>query len=223
MSENSNTPSTQKPRHGRRRLAAPVLVAGVAASALLGLSFTPTFSAFVASIQNSVNTAGTGYLTMQESSGSTVCNSTDGGSVSTNSATCSTINKYGGNLTMVPGQSTTTAITVTNTGTVDASSFTLTPGACTQSTNGSLNGSATDLCSKLDVVITAGSEGGTTIFRGTAAELASGGAVNVPAPLAPVKAGVSVPISISVTIDSSAGSSYQGLAASQPLTWTFTS
>lgn len=219
MSENPSTPTTRK----RRRFAAPVLVSGVAASALLGLSFTPTFSAFVASIQNSVNTAGTGYLTMQESSGSTVCNSTDGGSVSTNSATCSTINKYGGDLNMVPGQTVTTNITIKNTGTVDATTLTLTPGACTQSTNGSLNGSATDLCSKLDVVIKGGSEASTTIFQGTAAELASGGVVAVPAPLAPVKAGVSIPMTVAVTLDSSAGSSYQGLAASQPLTWTFTS
>ncbi len=223
MSENSSAPSNQKPRRGRRHLAVPVLVAGVAGSALLGLSFTPTFSAFVASIQNSVNSAGTGYLTMQESSGSTVCNSTDGGSVSTNSATCSTINKYGGDLNMVPGQTVTTNIVIKNTGTVDATNFALTPGACTQSTNGSLNGSATDLCSKLDIVIKGGSEGGTTIFTGTAADLASGGVVNVLAPLAPVTAGTSVPISVSVTLDSSAGSTYQGLAASQPLTWTFTS
>ena len=178
----------------------------------------PTFSAFVASIQNSVTTVGTGYLTMQESSGSTVCNSTDCGSVSTNSATCSTFNKYGGNLTTVPGQTVTTTIPIKNSGTVDATTFTLTPGACTRSTNGTLNGSATALCPKLDLVIKGGSGGGTTIFTGTAADLASGGAVNVLAPLAAVTASTSVPISVSVTLDSRAGPTYQGPAVSQPLT-----
>ena len=63
-----------------------------------------------------------------------------------------------------------------------------------------------------------GSGGGTTIFTGTAADLASGGAVNVLAPLAAVTASTSVPISVSVTLDSRAGPTYQGPAVSQPLT-----
>lgn len=37
-----------------------VLLTGIAASAILALSFNPTMSAFVASITNSTNTAATG-------------------------------------------------------------------------------------------------------------------------------------------------------------------
>ncbi len=214
MSQNITTA-----RQGRRR-SASVVLAGAVASAAIAMSFTPTYSAFVASIKNSANTLGTGTLTMQETNadGSIVCNSTDGGSISTNSATCATINKYGGNMAMVPGQTVSTDIKIKNTGTVTATSFTLTPGACTQSNNGAANGTATNLCSKINVVIKSGS---TTIYSGTAAALTN--VINFPASLVPVAPGATVPLTISTTVDSSADSTYQGLSASQPLTWTFTS
>jgi hypothetical protein len=210
----------QKKSH--RRVAVPAVIAGGIGSLLLAFSMTPTFSALSAAIQNSTDTAGTGALIMQEanSTGTILCNSTDGGSISTNSATCATINKYGGNLAMVPGQTVTTAITIKDTGTVAATAFTLTPGACTQSNNGTANGTATDLCTKINIVITSGS---TTVFTGTAAALTSGGAINVLAKLgtSSVASGASVPFSFAVTLDSSVGNTYQGLQISQPLTWNF--
>jgi hypothetical protein len=124
---------------------------------------------------------------------------------------------------MVPGTAVVTPITIKNVGTVSAATFTLKAGSnCTQTNNGSANGSATDLCAKLAVVITSG---GTTIFNGTAASLAATSAtpIAIPAPLVPVAAGTTIPISVSVTLDPAAGANYQGLAASLPLTWTFVS
>lgn len=204
----------------RRRFAPIAVVAGVAGAVLLSLSLTGTMSGFVASITNSQNTAATGALVMQEqNAGATVtCLSTDGGSVSTNAATCSTINKFGGSSTMTPGNTVTTPITIKNVGTVAATTFTLTPGAaCTQTNSGTLNGTATDLCSKLNVVITSGA---TTVFSGTAASLAGATAAAFTMPAAPA-AGVSVPFTFAVTLASTAGNTYQGLQASVPMTWSF--
>jgi hypothetical protein len=205
----------------RIRFAPVALLAGIFAAVLLSLSLTGTLSGFAASITNSSNTAASGTLIMQEqNAGATVtCLSTDGGSVSTNSATCSTINKFGGSTTMTPGNTVNTAISIKNTGTANASTFTLNPGAtCTQSANGSANGTATDLCAKMNLVVTSGS---TTVFSGTLASFKGAAASAITMPQAPA-AGASVPFNFAVTLDSSAGNTYQGLAASVPMTWTFT-
>ncbi|MFJ3384873.1 MULTISPECIES: hypothetical protein [unclassified Curtobacterium] len=205
----------------RLRFAPVALIAGIFAAVLLSLSLTGTLSGFAASITNSSNTAGSGTLVMQEQNAgaSVTCLSTDGGSVSTNSATCSTINKFGGSTTMTPGNTVNTAITIKNTGTAAASTFTLTPGTtCTQSANGSANGTATDLCAKMNLVITSGS---TTVFSGTLASFKGAAASAFTMPAAPA-AGGTVPFNFAVTLDSSAGNTYQGLAASVPMTWTFT-
>jgi hypothetical protein len=211
--------SSAAPERRRRRFVPLVWGSSLVAMALLALGVGSTLSGFSASITNSKNTAGSGTLVMEEDGpGSTVCLSSAAGTVTaTNSGTCSTINKFGGNTAMVPGTPVTTSITIKNNGTSPANTFTLTPGACTQSANGAVNGTATDFCSKLDVTITSGS---TTIFTGTAASLAAGGVINLPAPVA---AGASVPFTFTVTLDPSADNSYQGLAASEPLTWQFAS
>ncbi|ROQ39541.1 hypothetical protein EDF46_1173 [Frondihabitans sp. PhB188] len=205
----------------RLRFAPLAIATGVLGAVLLSVSMSGTLSGFVASIQNSTNTTATGALTMQEqNSGATVtCSSTDGGTVSTNTATCATINKFGGSTTMIPGQTVTTPITIKNTGTVTANTFTLTPGSsCTQSNNGSLNGTATDLCSKLTVVVT-NTTTSATVFSGTLTALAAGGAIALPTQAA----GATTGFSFAVTLPSTAGNTYQGLAASLPLTWTYSS
>ena len=207
----------------RRRFTPLALITGAVGVILLSLSVTGSLSGFTASITNNTNTAASGSLVMQEQATvdtvTTTCLSTDNGSVSTNSATCSTINKFGGSKVMVPGgPAVVTAITIKNLGTIDAKTFTLTPGAtCTQSTNGSLNGTATDLCTKINVVITSGA---TTVFTGTAASLAGALPAALTMPAAPA-AGATIPFTISVTLNANSGNSYQGLAASLPLTWTF--
>jgi hypothetical protein len=215
----SNPPVAAKAK--RLRFAPLAIATGVLGAVLLSVSMSGTLSGFVASITNSTNTAATGALVMQETNaGATVtCTSTDGGTASTNAATCSTINKFGGSTTMIPGQTVTTPISIKNTGSVAASTFTLTPGtACTQSNSGSVNGSAIDLCAKMTVVVT-NTTSSTTVYSGTLAGLATGGAVSLPA----AAAGSSTGFTFAVTLPATAGNTYQGLAASLPLTWTFSS
>ena len=218
-----------------RRKGLFMLLTGVAASAILALSFSPTMSAFVASITNSVDTAASGYLAMQETTGTSpsvvTCNSTDNQTINTTTAaTCSTINKYGGSTTMYPGQSVTTTISIKNTGTVAATAFTLTPGDCTQSNNGSVSGSATGttgICSKMNVSIKSGSNNvyPSTGTSGSLNALKTAGPINLAAisGIGSVAPGASVSFTFVVTLDSSADNTYQGLLASQPLTWAFSS
>lgn len=159
---------------------------------------------------------------MQESNsdGSTVCNSTDSGTASTNNATCATINKYGGSAALVPGQTVTTAITIKNTGSVSATAFKLTPAACVQSQSGTVNGTAVDLCSKINLVVKSGT---TTVFTGTLTAFNTGGVVDLTAlaGIGVVAPNTTVPFSFAVTLDAAAGNTYQGLKASQPMTWSF--
>jgi hypothetical protein len=207
------------------RLMPTVIAAGLVGAALLTASTTGTLSGFVASIQNSTNTAATGTLVMQEqNAGATVtCLSTDGGSVSTNTATCSTINKFGGSTTMVPGGSTATTVTIKNAGTASASTFTLAPtGVCTQSNNGTTNGSSTTLCSTMTIAVS----GGTTVASQTLdafyAAYKTGG-TSGPISLGTVAPGATVSFTFTVSLPAGATNTSQGLAASMPLTWTFNS
>ena len=199
----------------RRRFTPFALLTGVAGSVLLASSMNGSLAAFTASITNTADTAGSGTVTMQEANfdGSILCNSTDVVGVSSNSANCATINKYGGNLAMVPNQTVTTSISIKNTGTAPATTFTLNPGTCAQSTNGTVNGTAIDFCTKVNVKITVGA---TAVYTGTAAALTA--PISLAAPVAP---GAIVAIKFDVTLDGTAGNTYQGLKASQPLTWTF--
>lgn len=211
-------------RAPRRRLTLVSLLTGMLGVVVLALSMNSSLAAFTASITNSVNTAAAGTLIMEEknSAGTVTCLSTDGtgNNVATNAATCATINKYGGSTTMVPGQTVSTTVTIRNAGTATATGFTLAPGTCTQS--GNVTGSATDLCAKLGVVITQTVGGTTTTISpasSTLTSLASGGALALAAPVAP---NTTVTFTFAVTLAAASGNTYQGLAASQPLVWTFT-
>lgn len=214
----------------RRHLSPVALGAGAVAAVVLALSTTGTLSAFTAQITNSTNTAASGSLVMQETgtTGGTAytCTSTDAGittnTINTNAATCATINKYSGSTTLTPGGTpVVTPVVLKNTGTVAATTFTVTPGVCTQTAGPSTNpsGSATDLCSKLNIAITTGTAPGTAITGGggTAASLASK-AITLATPIAP---GASVTFNFSVQLDTTAGNTYQNLAASQPIVWAF--
>lgn len=218
MKSDSITPA----RKSRLRRSLPIVIAGAVGSVALALSMSPTLAAFTASITNSTDTAGLGSLSMQEANqaGTVLCNSTDGGSISTNTATCATINKYGGNLAMVPGQTVSTQITIKNTGTVAASAFNLSPAACAQSNNGPVNGTATDLCSKVTLVVTSGSS---TIYSGTLAAFNAPVDILAKTAASSVPAGTTVPFTFAVTVPAATGNTYSGLQLSQPLTWTFSS
>ncbi|MDO4870511.1 MAG: hypothetical protein Q3996_00210 [Candidatus Saccharibacteria bacterium] len=203
--------------HGRLGL----IVIGSLASLMVAFTLTPAFAGIVASIQNTTNTAATGTLTMKESSGAATCNSFDG--QTNNTATCSTINKYGGTSTpLLPGGAAkVTDVTIQNTGNIAATSFTLTPGGCTSSNvSGASFSGGGDLCTKVKVVITSGT---TTLFNGTAAALNTGGAIDILNKLGKtsVTANESIPIKFSVSLDPSADATFQGKQISQPLTWQF--
>jgi hypothetical protein len=215
-------------RRTKRARFAPIAIGtGALAAILLSVTMSGSLAGFTAQITNSNNNVTTGALTMQETSGSTTCNSTDG-SVSSNSFTCTTINKYGG-ATLVPGtgaaSTSTASVVIKNTGTVAASSFTLAPTACTQTTPSSTTGSATDLCSKLFLTVTdTNSTGGatTTIINNVAL---SALAASYTLPVAAV--GNTQTFAFSVTFPSTGSSAtdntYANLKATQQLVWTYNS
>jgi hypothetical protein len=206
----------------KRSISFPRVLSGCVSSLVLLLGMTPPLGAFSASISGAVNSAGTGTVVMQEtdSSGTVICLSTDGGGVWLNAASCSTMNKYGGDLGMRPGDSAVVVTYIRNIGTIAASSFSLAPGVCVQSATGTLSGSATDFCSKIAVSITSGL---TTIVNGTAATLGSVGAIDVLSRLglARVQPGLQITFTVTTTMDPTVDNSYQGLRVSQPMTWTF--
>jgi len=198
----------------KRKLSLPLIIAGGVSSLVLAVGMSPTFSAFTAAIQNTTNTAAAGTLTMQEATTTGTVVTCDSG---LGSATCATINKFGGNTAMAPGQTVSTGITIKNTGSVPATSFTLSPSAtCTPTdvTGASVHGTGNP-CTVMTVLIKSGT---TTVYSGTLAGLASGGVINLNAPVA---AGASVPFSFDVTLPSTADNTMQGRQASMGLTWTF--
>lgn len=150
-----NSPNRRR-RLGRRQLVPIIWAASILSLVLLGLGVTSTMAGFTASIDNNANSAGTGSVLMTETSGGTTCYSngaTSSTTISTNANTCS-INKLGGNLVMVPGTTSTVNVTITDSGTIPvATAFTLTPGSCSQSANGSPAGSDASFCSVVDVAI----------------------------------------------------------------------
>lgn len=206
----------------RRRSTTGLFVAAGIASLMLALGMSGTLGAFVASITNSNNTAATGTLTMQETNaaGTVTCTSD---SAVTNVATCATINKYGGTaVPLIPGTPVTTTVKIKNTGTVPATAFTVDGKVCAQSdANGAaFSGTATDLCAKTNVVIKSGTK---TVFSGTAAAFDSGAGVDLLTGLGvtSIAPTVETTFDITVTLDSTATSAYQGLQVSQPIEWAF--
>ncbi|WKD58847.1 hypothetical protein [Corynebacterium caspium] len=193
----------------RRGWLVPASLASAAIVASLGVG---TLGVYTASILNDQNTLGTGTLTMQETgentAGATVnCSSTD---AANNSASCSTINKFGGNKLMAPGDSNTETITLTNTGTIQAKTFTLNAGNCSN------DPTTKNLCAMVTVEITNGD--GTSIYNGTAQDL-GGQTFQLPTPVAP---GAAKTVKIKTTVSENVDNSLMGGGISQPLTWTFT-
>lgn len=212
------------PFAGKRLRFTPLALTTVLLSAgLLSMSVTGTLSGFTAAITNSANTVTTGSLVLQEGVGSNAttftCTSVDGSSITTNSSTCATINKFGGTgyQTMTPGATVTQNVTFKNAGTLNASTFTLAPAGCTQSAVGGASGSATDLCSKLSVVVTQSGTPSTTVYTGTLAGFTASRSLTT------LSSGASSTFTFAVTLDSNVGNAYQGLQASVPMTWTLNS
>lgn len=193
-----------------------------------------TYSALAATVKNPQDTAGAGTIVMQEtnSSGSTTsaCTSSDG---SSNAVTCSTFDKYGGASLQPGGSSSPTTIRIYNTGTIEATAFTLASGTCDLSSNPL--GAAGNVCSSLLVSATctrysSGSSTGSTGIFADGATLTTIASTTVDLKAkgcspSPGSAGGTTYTSIAftVTLSSSAGTEVQGQSAKQQLVWTFTS
>ena len=203
----------------KRKLSLPLVLAGGVSSLVLALGMSPTFSAFTAQITNDTNNTSAGTLVMDESttvdSLTTTCKSTDGGNVTSNAATCSTINKYGG-ANLAPGGTTTQTVIIKNSGNLTPNSFTLTPSRCTQA--GTITGfSALDLCAKETLVL---KQDGSPIYSGPLSTF--GTAAKILTPVAGNNGTSTLTFQITLG-DSSLGNIYQGLTANQTLIWKFQS
>lgn len=146
----------------KRRRSAPLLWAGGAIAALiLVLGVSGTLSSWTSAIiTNDDNTAGAAdAVALSESDGTFTCNTvTD----ADNEVICSTINKYGGDTTMLPGDSNDVDVTFTNTGNGDGTSFGYGFAACVP-TNGPGN---VNLCTDGDLTVGVQCVSGAT-FTGT--------------------------------------------------------
>ncbi len=195
----------------------------------LGFVGVSSFGGFNATVANTANTISSATILLSEAQGSTTCLSTSTDSITSNSNNCTTLSLFGSVTNAVPGSTSETATTVTfkNTGTAGASTFTMTPGACTQSDNTATApyyGSDTSFCSKIDITIgdstqcfypVSTSPCAAPTSTDTLATLATNGAVTLPA----LASGASQTVTITVELDSSATNADMGLTASEPLTW----
>lgn len=216
-----------------------VAAALVGTAALAGTATSVSLGGFSAAVTHPNNAAGSGTLVLKDGVGSTTCLSTGSGatsstSVSTNdNSTCPSTLFAGTNLE--PGGSSASAtVTLTNVGSLAASSLTLAPGTCTVSDNTSPGGSTnvyfgtdtTGFCGKLDVTIENDTGTPSCVFP-------SGSTGTCPAPsssdalstltsqaLPGLTAGASATYKVTVALDASATNADQGLLATVPLTWT---
>ncbi|MDK8470651.1 hypothetical protein ACUY26_03170 [Corynebacterium segmentosum] len=191
-----------------------VLPASVASVALIASLAAGTLGAYSAQITNDGNTAGTGKLTMSESEivDGQPTKTQDTASGNNNTIAVSDINKYGGNMKMVPGDSQTTTVQFKNTGSVDASAFTLNFGDCTATGK---NESANSLCDALQVTVTSGDQ---TLANQQSPSALSGQTINIESPM---KVDATKDFEITVTLpEGTTDTSLMGQQISQNLVWT---
>lgn len=220
---------TGKHRSKRRRFIPLVWLSGVAAAGLLALGVSGTLSSWTtAQVTNQANQAGTGQaLILQETgpdstgAGATCTSSTN----ATNVYTCTKINKYGdagkANLAMVPGDSKSTTVTLTNTGGADASTFTLGAGTCVSAYQSPLTGTpAQGLCDALQVAVSCKTSTNTNVLNyGPVALSAFTSPQTITSGLAHGKADT---CAVTVSLPSTTSPVYGGQTATQDLVWTLT-
>jgi hypothetical protein len=201
-----------------------VWLSGVAAATLLTLGVNGTLSSWTSAIiTNTTNTAAAANSVILQETGpaptSAVCTSTDGAQTTVNSATCSSINKYGGTSTpLSPGGSQSVAVTMKNTGS-EAGALTLVANTCTST--GALSG-APDLCGELQVKVSCTSPATTYPATGTAA-LATFASATATTPFSvatTLAANSSTICTFTVSLPTNAPPTYAGQTISQPLVWT---
>ncbi len=201
---------------------------GAVAALVLTLGVNGTLSSWTQAIitndTNNVATAGAPIL--KEASGAATCFSSTS---STNSSTCSTINKYGGTATpLSPGTNQTVDVTFTNVGSLAGSSFVLAPAACTQSpVAGAGTPPANNVCTDADLTVSVSCSNGATYVAGSAwADLvvAAGSpstfASTTYTHTAGISAGASATCRFTVSLIGAAGILSQGITVSQVMSWT---
>ena len=192
-------------------------ISGAAAAMVLVLGVNGTLSSWTSAlITNTTNTAGAGNaVALSETDGTNTCATTTS---ATNTVSCATINKYGGNLAMTPGTASVVNVTFTNTGNGPATKFGYKPGTCTN-TSGTL-------CTNGDLTVAVACSAGTTYVAGNAiaglgqAALAPGSLADTTGTTVAVAAGGSVTCRFTTTLSATAPASDAGANLSQPIVWT---
>lgn len=227
-----SVPPTATPIRRSNRFAPLVALAGLLTTLALALSTSGALAGFTAGITSGANSIAAGVLLMTESQGLTTCVSSTGSIGEANAGSCSSIDSFGGHGGVAPGVPFTSAISITNDGTIPASSLSLTAGDCTAHAAAPIAGAGTSsFCSKVVLAID-DATAGHCVFPALAgpcpsptteqslSALSSRGAITLATPIA---VGATVTLSFTVMIDSSVTNDHQGLSASQALQWAFAS
>jgi hypothetical protein len=228
-------------RHYRKTLS--VLLA-VGSTVGIALSLTAALGGFNAAITNPTNTFSSGTILLKEVAGSTTCNSTASvGQITTNAnanCTANLFNDVGGN-NAPAGTAVVSTVTLTNIGSIAASSFTMSPAACTAAANTATSpyfGSDTaNFCGKVDVTVASGVGtsaicifGGTTVpvTGGCTAPASSGGTLATFGAHAAFSLGTmaaltgTTVLTLTTQLDTSATNIDQGLTATVPASFLLT-
>jgi hypothetical protein len=223
-----------QPTQRRRRRS--VVLAGLLGTTVLAVTAGLSLGGFSAGITNPTNSYSSGTVVLKEAAGATTCFSTGSGTTVTaaNTANCTTIDDFGGPINQGPGSAATVqTLNLTNVGTINGSTFTVTPSACTSAAAANTSPYAgTDtagFCGHVDVTI----ENDTT---GTPSCVYPAGAGACPAlsttytlttlgaspalSLGALAAGATDKFTVTTKIDATTTNADQGLAASVPFTWT---
>ena len=210
----------------KSRRAAALWGSGAIAAVVLVLGVNGTLSSWTSAlITNDNNSAGatSSYLALVETDGVHSCDTTT--TPNNTVSACSTINKYGGNSTMSPGDSSVVEVTFTNPGTADGNTFSYAPGTCTP-TNGT---GGIDLCADGDLTVAVACSTGSS-YSALADIAALGQTAVAPgsltarswtsAPALGSASATSVTCRFTTTLAASAPPVDAGSQVSQPVTWT---
>jgi hypothetical protein len=207
-------PADQNPRP-ERRATALLLGGGVIAAVVLLLGVNGTLSSWTTAVIDNTNNnvASAASVSLLETGpGSVTC---DTAASTTNSATCSTINKYGGTaVPLSPSGSQSVSVNLKNTGTASGD-LVLTADACTHSANLSNANLTQDLCTQMHVQVTCASPGTLTTATTTLAAF-TGGSVGT------LAANSSTDCTFTLTLPAGTPAEFSGQVASQGLHWTLT-
>ncbi len=209
-----------------RRRTAALWGSGALAAVVLLLGVNGTLASWTSAlITNDDDTAGVaaGYLALVETDGTHTCDTST--QPSNTVASCSTINKYGGNLSMSPGDVEVVDVTFTNPGTAVGNVFGYAPGSCT-----AVNGTGgIDLCTDGDLTVAVSCSTGSTYNAGALVAalgqsgIAPGSLVTkswTGSPALAASAASAVTCRFTTTLAATAPASDAGSRVSQPVTWT---